>query len=481
MDPSPAHSTTEDRVNNPQSAHTFFKNDEERREVATNFALKGQSLDEALKPLRTSFERRLKAIHSLFEAKLLELKSSISAKEKSITEAEEAIALNREQIRKLRDEDRNLDTSRTEFEATLQDSWQRLRHARYAHGKEFFKEHQASLESELHHQREEINAETQHRLGISQQHHEVETKNYEANKEEFARRVGICNQEKLAVEAQLSEAQKHADKLKAFGLTRTTATFLFVVGFISIAGSGSAISSLISDRQPGEPIFSLLLQHLISYGQANIHGPWRFVVLALLPPAIVVTLFFGLIGLYLLLLLIDRLVKKFDPSWQSGKAERRDRQRSRLQDQFTNIASKFTGLTSQFGNLQSFDVERRHYTKLLASFPYILIGGVIFFLFSGVAFYESEHRIVINLTTTYIGVTITLLATTFWLIYITKVIEPRWERAAAYAAGHVGTRRQLWANRELVGLLLLLVLGLALAGLLPTSGVRTSIPTSTNT
>jgi hypothetical protein len=258
--------------------------------------------------------------------------------------------------------------------------------------------------------------------------------------------------------------------LKTIGVTRTTATFLFVVGFISLAGSGSAISSLISDRQPGEPIFSLLLRQLITYGQMNVHGPWRVLILVLLAPTIVATIFFGLLALYVFLLFVDRLVKKFDPSWHSSRGERRDPRRSPLQDQFSKLSSQLTGLPSLFGTFRSFDVERKHYTKLLASFPYILIGGVIFFLFSGVAFYDSDGKITVNLTTTFIGVTIILVATAFWVVYITKVIEPRWEKAVEKANENNSAPGQLWVNRELAALLLLLVLALGLAALLPTSG-----------
>jgi hypothetical protein len=87
-----------------------------------------------------------------------------------------------------------------------------------------------------------------------------------------------------------------------------------------------------------------------------------------------------------------------------------------------------------------------------------------------VAFDDSDGNIAINLTTTFIGVTIVLIATTFWIVYITKVIEPRWEKAANRSPGSNRVAHQLWLNRELTALLLLLVLALGLASLLPTSG-----------
>jgi hypothetical protein len=465
-------------VSHHEARNTFFAEDEERKEVAVGLALSGQSLDDALKPLKDAYDLKVTAGQTSFDAKSSDLKASIDANEAAVQQRSATIVDVKNKIEHLRVEDHQLNTRHSELQSTNQDAWQQIRRARFTHGKEFFKEHETHLEGELHKNRQEILAETDHRFEISRKHHEVDKQNREENKEEFARRVEVCNQEKSAVETQLAKALEYADKLKTIGVTRTTATFLFVVGFISLAGSGSAISSLISDRQPGEPIFSLLLRHLITYGQANIHGPWRVVVLVLLAPTIVATMFFGLLALYVFLQLVDRLVKRFDPSWHSTRGERREPRRSPLQDQFSSLTSQLTGLPSQFGTFRNFEVDRKHYTKLLASFPYILIGGVIFILFSGVAFDDSGGHIAINLTTTFIGVTIVLVATAFWVVYITRVIEPRWKKAADNAPGNNRAPRQLWLNRELAALLFLLVLALGLAAFLPTSGQGTYFTTS---
>ena len=70
------------------------------------------------------------------------------------------------------------------------------------------------------------------------------------------------------------------------------------------------------------------------------------------------------------------------------------------------------------------------------------------------------------------------MATAFWVVYITRVIEPRWKKAANNAPGNNRAPRQLWLNRELAALLFLLVLALGLAAFLPTSGQGTYFTTS---
>ncbi|HYX51268.1 MAG TPA: hypothetical protein VE843_16090, partial [Ktedonobacteraceae bacterium] len=241
-----------------------------------------------------------------------------------------------------------------------------------------------------------------------------------------------------------------------------TATFLFVAGFISLAGVGSVISNLLSDRQPGEDVLSRLIQNVggiadgmvpSQFGQfASVFRPFIFIVLLLL----FLGLFYGLIRL------MDWLVHRFDSeSWggQSPDSEPNRTPRT-IGDQFTGFASSALSISSQISTLFPFTVERRDYTRLLAAFPYLFLGGVIVFLF-------SAGGKVLSLTTSYIGVIFALLATSVSVLYVTKIIEPRWDIASRANEGENRSLAFARINRELTGLFGLMVLSLLLAAFMP--------------
>src|SRR5205814_5704267 len=127
-------------------------------------------------------------------------------------------------------------------------------------------------------------------------------------------------EEKTLLENRLDKAMEYADNLKKIGVTRTTATFLFVAGFISLAGVGSVISYLLTNRQPGEDILSRLIQNVGGIADSMLPPQLGQFAPVLKPFVFVLLLLAFLATFYGLVRLMDWLVHRFDSEYWMGQA-----------------------------------------------------------------------------------------------------------------------------------------------------------------
>ncbi|MDX6612508.1 MAG: hypothetical protein QOD75_1694 [Blastocatellia bacterium] len=460
----------------------LFSSPDERKEIAVGLALAGSTLEEALRHVQSFYSTLQQRIEKAYHARLARIGDVISNRKTELEERQTIANNSKKELETLRIEHGEVEKTIPLLEQQNGDAWQKILHHRFETGRQFFENQEEHLEGLLKDNRKAILAEIDAQIEIDQKIYEIQKTNRDINRSEFERRVELCKEEKTKIEKQIEDAVKYTDNLKTIGVTRTSATFLFVAGFISIAGVGSVISSLLQGREPGDDLLSRIIGNLDLIVGGLI--PERFAPFRapLKPFLFIVLLLLFLIVFYVVIRFMDWLLRKFDLKGWTGESDedresdKANRGNKTLHEQFTGFTSSALSIKSQLSNFISLDLQRKDYTKLLASFPYLFLGGIIVFLFSGV---DSNGK-VLSLTTAYVGVIFALLATSVSVLYVTKVIEPRWDLAARTRGNpspvdgnNEPKQKRAFArfvgiNRELGALFLLMVLSLIAAAFIPT-------------
>ncbi|HXH39114.1 MAG TPA: hypothetical protein VNN08_10840 [Thermoanaerobaculia bacterium] len=231
---------------------------------------------------------------------------------------------------------------------------------------------------------------------------------------------------RLVVEATATRASKLNDRM----ITKTVAGFLAWLGYATVPATGAVLAMLLEGSK-----FSLDWVLIVAgtFGR-EIPGPSfvRFFVLVA---------FFGVCLLLLLgsVLLVDKLVSRFDDNWPEQDLS--------------------NGVTIQLGGG---GITRRSYVRLLASLPYVFAGCMLvaFVASAGSVSAPKELQSLLpTITNAVIGSAIALLATAVLMMYAIRIIEPR-------EAGVVNTVRRAW---EFVVAPLAMIIAVAVAVSLPTA------------
>ena len=477
----------EDEVRKASPWPTMFATDSEREQIAANLALSGSTLEEAEEYIEKFYEIKKTRLEKAWATRIGDIDQRVANAELDLKQIGRSETEAQEKLDELRKERSNLEDNLPLLRLQKQDAWQQILHLRVERGRQFFKDHETHLENLIRDRRKEILDEIDAQIEVDQKIYNIQKQNRAINDVEFNRRIEVCKTEKEKIETQLEKAQEYAEKLKTIGITRTSATFLFVAGFISIGGVGSVISSLLQGRDPGTDVLFQIIANLDKILNALV--PARFAALApaFKPFLFILLLLLFLIFFYVLVRVVDWLVQRFDAAWKPNSNAQEERESIKpvndnktLQEQFAGFTTSALSIKSQLSAFISLDLDRRDYTKLVASFPYIFLGGLLVFLLSG----TDPNGKVVSLTTAYVGVIFALLATSVSLLYVTKIIEPRWAHAASENTSQKPdgnneeakkTRaviRHARLNRELTGLFLLMVLSLLIAAFMPTYNQR---------
>jgi hypothetical protein len=472
----------------------------EIKELAVKLALSGNGLHLERKRIEDYYKDKEASLNIKFAGEKSYFDEQMGHQKAGLQEQQRIKDDSRGRLAKLEDEQTGLRAEAAAERSRHDGAWQEILRHRYSRGKQFLDEQSEKIAASLEQDWDQIKKAIGKQLEIEREVYKIQLENYEINKEELNRRAGKCDEEQEKVEKRLEKAQAQLDLLKTFGITWQSARFLLIVGVLSLAGAGSIVANLLQDRTPGDDLITWLIKSISEFLNTMIPAGWPPWV-SLLKPFIFVGVVCLLLGIfYLLVVFMDRLVKKFDAKWgveasepeterrETGRPRERDREKARRKNFLGSLEDALgeqQGLKSYF-NFIPLKIDRQDYTRLLASFPYIFLIGAIIFLLSGRVSGSS-----FTLSTAYIGVIVVLLTASCCVIYVTKVIEPRWLRYAAQVASQVnGQAGQppaadaapqkspgfFWVHREISLLLLLLVFSLALAALLPTKEVGQYFP-----
>lgn len=265
---------------------------------------------------------------------------------------------------------------------------------------------------------------------VTLKEYERQKASWEGTAEDRQRRVEVLSniQERgrLVVEATAARASKLNDRM----ITKTVAGFLAWLGYATVPATGAVLAMLLEGSK-----FSLDWVLIVAgtFGR-EIPGPSfvRFFVLVA---------FFGVCLLLLLgsVLLVDKLVSRFDDNWPEQDLS--------------------NGVTIQLGGG---GITRRSYVRLLASLPYVFAGCMLvaFVASAGSVSAPKELQSLLpTITNAVIGSAIALLATAVLMMYAIRIIEPR-------EAGVAKTVRRAW---EFVVAPLAMIIAVAIAVSLPTA------------
>jgi hypothetical protein len=356
----------------------------------------------------------------------------------------------------------------TEIETSLQE----IRKTRFDHGKTFFEKQGEYLGGEIRLTKEEILQSIRDKREIAEEIYKLQKDHWFTNKDEYERRAQLFVEELKRVEDHLKRARERTTKLHDQGITRTTASFLIWVGYISLVGAGGVIGSFFQKRLSGDnELLSLIFRglikvaHVTELAQSTV-SPWG-VIVAPLPMVVLVVLYLSIIGGAIIFM--DKRMKKFDPAWDKDRDGERDGRKGRPGINRLNLTDRFNNY------MPTPNVDRKSYRQLLAYFPLVLIAALFVWLFaagippgtgSAATAAVKLPDPTAGLAAAYLGVIFILLSTSAALLYTTKIIEPRREKAGA-AGGPKNKLEHLKLNWEIALLVVLLIVSLLLTAVLP--------------
>lgn len=457
------------------------------KEIAVRLALSGNGLEneqerieEFYKNKISPFETKLKGEEQLYN-ELIDQTKDIIAAQKEVKQK------NEDEIVKTENDQKNSYESLIGEQINNNNAWNIILSHRFKQGKEFFSEQRDRIISTLNEDWDQIKDTILKQFDIEREIHNIQVENYEINKEELNRRAKKLEAVSDKVELQMEKAGKQIESLKTFGITRTVATFLLIAGIVSLAGAGTVVANLLQDRTPGDDLITWMVKGFgnfftDSFGTAPAYAKPGIIIASILGFLLI---FYGVISIS------NWLVKKFDKSLDSemgepkpdsrdsdtankDKSKSSDKKRKRLQINLENFIQNYQGIKSYFDFIP-LNIERKDYSQLIASFPYIFLVAVIIFLLStGSNLGANGSNLLISdfkLSTAYIGIIVVLLATSCCIIYVTKVIEPRWLNYLEQK-NNPNTSPQsrigfILLNKEILMLVILLIFSLVLASLMP--------------
>lgn len=481
--------------------------EKEIKELAVKLALSGNGLHLERKRIEDYYTRKEASLRIQAESEKAYFDEQIDRLRRDIEEQHRIKDSGVSKIEILDEAQKELRTQVAAQHIINDGAWQEILKQRYAQGKQFFISQSEKIASSMEQECDQIKNAINKQFDIEKEIYDIQLKNYEANKDELERRASKCEVEQSKIEKELETLNSRLQLLQTFGITRQSASFLLIVGILALAGAGSVVANLLQGRQPGDDLITWFVKSASDFISNLIPSGSPAWVILLKPIIFILVVCSFLLVFYALIIIIDKIVKRFDAGWGSESHESKTtestrgsvRDKSRRKSFLNNLEDAINeqqGLKSYF-NFIPLSIERRDYTRLIASFPYIFLVGAIIFLLSG-----RVNNSTFTLSTAYIGVIVVLLSASCCIIYATKVIEPRWVSYAARVAASINTQggqtrddiategREVkgglsvskdvpphkatnffWLHWEMSLLLILLVFSLALAALLPTKSL----------
>lgn len=490
-----------------ESEQPLFDSEEQIKYIALRLALSGTKLDHERKRIEDYYKKKEQSVELQYEDELDLLDEKLKQTKDDIQERNNHKIECYKNIDTLEKEQKSLNAKINEQSQINQGAWQKILQKRHEKGNEFFDDQTKKIAEFFEDDWNEIEKGIDYQIKIEEKLYGIQKKNYEINKEEFERRAEKCKEEQDKIEEELKWSTEQIEKLKTVGITRYSANFLLIVGFISLAGAGSIVANLLQDRQPGDDLVTWFVKSASNFVNSVLPADLTSWAPFLKPFIFVffVCLFLGFF--YFLIRISDRLIKRFDPTWDeatvaSDNTSKQNRSGKKTQNKnFPDNLEEFVGgyqsIKSYFDFIPT-SIERKDYTKLIASFPYIFLISAIIFLLAG----RVNPNDTFTLATAYIGVIFVLLTASVAVLYVTRIIEPRWLRYAntqetledkseSTTNGQTTGANQnssngktldeskksrfssgyFWLNWELFFLVLSMLVSLVLAAVLPTQGI----------
>jgi hypothetical protein len=383
----------------------FFISTEELRECAAESALGGRADSEewvgGIRNYHDAVSEQLLAERRLRIAKIkqdltgrIQKKTSWETDRTNQTALEESIRADEEKAKLL--------------DHTISDLEHQLSRARAKVFDKFFDERRNQLTRKEREAHERISSV----LASADQRYQMERSQWEQNAPEFERRAKVVEAEQELLKAKRGGVSARLAVLEEQYISRTTTGFLTWVGYVSIPAVGWLVATLLGHRLSGGEELLLPVLNALQGLFENQSGWSRFGAYVMLATLIAVLS-------AAVLLLSDLLLRWFDRGW-SKQPKRQPR-----------TANGDTLVSNRLVNLGR--IRRDVYVKALALIPIVWISILVLSLltaFGKTGGFDAAQisEFTSAATLTYVGSILYLLATSVSVVYVVKIIEPRWKR-----------------------------------------------------
>jgi hypothetical protein len=445
----------------------FFASSTDMQDAAVLLGIGEKPIEEELKAIAAYYEEKKQDINDFYEPRMRIRKEAIGVREGWLDDKRSEQSSLKQQLEENQRRADELTLKIREAKTRRQLAWQQILKERFERVRNFLKEREEKIVGELKQSRAEIMNDADTQIDYLNKFYHLVLDNRNEHSEHVAERARDCEQRRKVIKDQLDDAQKEVKVLREIGITEFSATFLLTFGVLALAGAGGAAASLLSDRQPGNSLFAVILGDLLD-ALDKMPAPWgsvtKFFTILLAPILGIGLLFVVFTGFVWIAM---KVADKYNESFKSPKTAAQKKLRSDSEWAGTPIIKYIKSLTSQFPGMDNFSADRQTYGHLIAYFPYLMLVVMGLFLFTGVAIQGNK----VNLTVIVTGMALALLSATSTLLYVTYIIQPRW-RAAITAYGnekppHGYFLRYAVLNLEFFCLLAVLIIALMGAALLP--------------
>lgn len=490
----------------PSAADAEFLSEEVLKDAAVELALQGADSEDGLAYIEAAYAVKERGVEGQYLPQVVQVESSLEKIRSRVGHEKALLEENRLRAERLRGERNTWSEKIQQLRFNVYITVQEIRKKRLQSEKKLFEAEEAKLRSDARESYEEAVKGLDTQIEVARKLYQLDRECWEINKPEYDRRVGELQKEKERVEGELNAVRHTVNHLRRLGVTRHTAGFLIWAGYASLAGVGGVVANLLSGRTRGggTDYISLTFQYLTNIVKSlQTTSSWADFGRNVLWPSTFVLVILGLTGV--LIWLADYFLKKFHKGWQEDDEDGlREGGRGRKKGRGRQAASENEGgrgrsplLTPELNRLSIPlpDINRKSYVKLLALLPYLFLAFVIALLSINGAGQPAAGAAppaagagaagTSALSMTYIGVVFALLTVSVFVLYATKVIEPRWRKLSAMAerqgagggqdgppARPPGFSLYLRAHWEFVVVVCAMILALLVAACLPTNNYR---------
>lgn len=443
----------------------FFISPAEMHDAAVLLALGNRPMEEEMEVIAAYYEEQRKNIENFYAPRTEVLRDSVDTRLRLLMDKRDERAKLKLELDDAQKQSEEVTFKIREARVKRQLAWQRILKERFERVRGFFREREQKIVGELNQGRAEIMNDADKQIDYMNKFYRLVLNNRRDHAEGVSDRARHCEERRQDIKRQLDEAQKEVGLLREIGVTDFSATILLTFGLLALAGSGGAAASLLSDRQPGNSLFAMMLENLFR-ALDGLAPPWnsvtKFLVILIAPVA-------GVLLLFAVFAAFVWVAMKVAGPYSETAARARSRRGRGDEDEWAGspVIKYIKALTSQFPSMEDFSADRQTYGRMLSYFPYLMLVVICLFLFTGVAVEDNK----VNLTVMVTGMALALLSATSTLLYVTYIIQPRWRAAAESYQSQKLTDgfffRYVRLNGEFFGLLVLLVVALLAAAFLP--------------
>lgn len=382
----PSSSPSSDTINQPTEVPdaVLFASDPAMREKGVRFGLARLKFDKVVSPLQKRYNAALAKLEEELNYVKTEINGTLEKRTREFDNAEKERKLDEDTLSQKEKKLEELKASVIGLDKDLRIQIDATQRQRLLDEEKTMVSEDDRLKGTYTQAQNDLKEDRDRHYKYQQEEYERQKNAWQINENVYEDRAKLLDAEKKEIDDQLTKANNRIDRLKEFGITKTTAGFLVWAGYVSLAGIGWVLARLLKNTELAQSdIFTEVVTRLASLFQlsSDANGQGTLSAFKVLESAGIffVILLAGLLVIGCFTLFVDFILRRvFDDDWKipKGKGKKWFRQKP------TNVLQQDYQIAALFGNRE---IQRSSYIQLLASAPYIMVTGMLLFLLAVVA------------------------------------------------------------------------------------------------